>query len=122
VKRLALRHAQDLGRKIEELTAIRNTVLKLAQHCGGDESPAEMSGYCLFCIQVIVLEIHTTPPRVALHIGIFTFAMHLYCRIGYGLLRRISLHFAGASAAVPSCLGRGINKSFPTNAQLTFGA
>jgi hypothetical protein len=28
VKRLALCHAQDLERKIEELTAIRNTVLR----------------------------------------------------------------------------------------------
>jgi MerR family transcriptional regulator, copper efflux regulator len=39
VKRLALRHVEALDRKIEELTAIRNTVFELAEHCRGDERP-----------------------------------------------------------------------------------
>jgi MerR family copper efflux transcriptional regulator len=39
VKRLALRHVRDLERKVEELSAIRNTLLELAKHCRGDERP-----------------------------------------------------------------------------------
>jgi MerR family copper efflux transcriptional regulator len=39
VKKLALRHVEQLDRKIDELTAIRNAVLELARHCRGDERP-----------------------------------------------------------------------------------
>ena|SRR6266511_75892 len=39
VKRLALRHVDDLNRKIAELTTIRNVILELANKCRGDERP-----------------------------------------------------------------------------------
>ncbi|VWX61973.1 DNA-binding transcriptional activator of copper-responsive regulon genes [Burkholderiales bacterium 8X] len=39
VKRIALAHASDLGRKIEELTAMRRTLEHLADCCHGDERP-----------------------------------------------------------------------------------
>ena len=39
VKRLALGHVEDLNRKIEELAAIRNALLELAQKCRGDDRP-----------------------------------------------------------------------------------
>ena len=39
VKKLALRHVAALGRKIAELTAIRNTVATLAEQCHGDHRP-----------------------------------------------------------------------------------
>lgn len=39
VKRLALRHVDDLDRKIAELTRIRNVILELANKCRGDERP-----------------------------------------------------------------------------------
>jgi len=39
VKRLALAHVADLDRKIAELTAVRNTIADLAQHCRGDRRP-----------------------------------------------------------------------------------
>lgn len=39
VKRLALRHVEDLDRKIAELAAIRNVLLVLAQKCRGDDRP-----------------------------------------------------------------------------------
>jgi len=39
VKKLALRHVEQLDRKIRELMTIRNVVLELARHCRGDERP-----------------------------------------------------------------------------------
>ncbi len=39
VKRLALRHVDDLNHKIGELTKIRNVILELANKCRGDERP-----------------------------------------------------------------------------------
>lgn len=39
VKRLALRHIDDLDRKIAELTIIKKALLHLAQKCRGDDRP-----------------------------------------------------------------------------------
>lgn len=39
VKKFALRHVEDVNRKIAELTAIRNVLLELAQKCRGDDRP-----------------------------------------------------------------------------------
>jgi len=39
VKRLALRHAAGLERKISELEAMRRTLVELARHCHGDHRP-----------------------------------------------------------------------------------
>jgi Cu(I)-responsive transcriptional regulator len=39
VKRLALRHAPDLERKISELEAMRRSLMDLAHHCHGDQRP-----------------------------------------------------------------------------------
>ena len=39
VKRLALRHVEDLDRKIAELTSIRDVIKRLAHKCHGDERP-----------------------------------------------------------------------------------
>lgn len=39
VKRVALAHAEDLQRKAEALTALRNTLVDLAERCHGDERP-----------------------------------------------------------------------------------
>lgn len=39
VKQLALRHARQLEQKIEEMQAMRATLVELAQHCHGDEAP-----------------------------------------------------------------------------------
>lgn len=39
VKRLALRHVTELDRKIAEMTAIRNTIATLAEHCHGNDRP-----------------------------------------------------------------------------------
>ena len=39
VKRLALRHVQDLDAKITEMQAMRRTLVDLAHHCHGDQRP-----------------------------------------------------------------------------------
>jgi MerR family copper efflux transcriptional regulator len=39
VKALALAHVAELNRKIEELTALRDTLGELVQHCQGDHRP-----------------------------------------------------------------------------------
>jgi MerR family copper efflux transcriptional regulator len=39
VKALALRHIDELNRKIAELTALRDTLGELAEHCQGDHRP-----------------------------------------------------------------------------------
>ena len=39
VKALAGRHVEDLDRRIEELTALRDTLQHLMGHCHGDERP-----------------------------------------------------------------------------------
>jgi Cu(I)-responsive transcriptional regulator len=39
VKRLALKHVAELGRKIEELESMRATLADLATHCHGDSRP-----------------------------------------------------------------------------------
>lgn len=39
VKRLALKHVVELDRKLEELTAIRNTIAELAKRCNGNDRP-----------------------------------------------------------------------------------
>lgn len=39
VKRLALKHVVELDRKLEELTAIRNTIAELARRCNGNDRP-----------------------------------------------------------------------------------
>jgi Cu(I)-responsive transcriptional regulator len=39
VKSLAMRHVEDIDRKIAELQGMRHTVLKLAEQCHGDARP-----------------------------------------------------------------------------------
>ena len=39
VKRLALEHVADLDRKIAELGLMRQTLMRLAEHCHGDHRP-----------------------------------------------------------------------------------
>ncbi|UUY10686.1 Cu(I)-responsive transcriptional regulator [Pseudomonas sp. J452] len=39
VKALALRHIDELNRKITELSALRDTLGELAEHCQGDHRP-----------------------------------------------------------------------------------
>lgn len=39
VKRLALKHVEELDRKIAELQAMRRTLVDLAEHCHGDHRP-----------------------------------------------------------------------------------
>lgn len=39
VKKLALRHVEELDLKIREMQAMRRTLVQLAQHCHGDERP-----------------------------------------------------------------------------------
>jgi MerR family copper efflux transcriptional regulator len=39
VKRLALRHVEDLDRRIEEMQAMRRSLAELARHCHGDNRP-----------------------------------------------------------------------------------
>lgn len=39
VKALALAHVEELNRKITELTALRDTLGELVQHCQGDHRP-----------------------------------------------------------------------------------
>lgn len=39
VKALALAHVDELNRKIAELTALRDTLSELVQHCQGDHRP-----------------------------------------------------------------------------------
>jgi len=39
VKKLARAHADDLGRKIEEMQAMQQTLLDLARRCHGDDRP-----------------------------------------------------------------------------------
>jgi len=39
VKRLALTHIEELSRRIEELTDMRDTLRHLAEHCRGDGRP-----------------------------------------------------------------------------------
>jgi MerR family copper efflux transcriptional regulator len=39
VKALALAHVEELNRKIAELTALRDTLDELVQHCQGDHRP-----------------------------------------------------------------------------------
>ena len=39
VKALALAHVDNLNRKIAELTALRDTLSELVQHCQGDQRP-----------------------------------------------------------------------------------
>jgi len=39
VKALALAHVEELNRKIAELTALRDTLGELVQHCQGDHRP-----------------------------------------------------------------------------------
>ena len=39
VKKLALNHVAALDRRIAEMTAIRNTIAELAEHCRGDHRP-----------------------------------------------------------------------------------
>jgi Cu(I)-responsive transcriptional regulator len=39
VKRVAMKHAGDLGRKIAELEAMRRALVDLARHCRGDHRP-----------------------------------------------------------------------------------
>lgn len=40
VKRIALSHAADLDRRIEEMTAMKRTLERLAKSCHGDHRPA----------------------------------------------------------------------------------
>ena len=39
VKRLALRHVEDLDRRIAEMQSMRRTLAELAKHCHGDGRP-----------------------------------------------------------------------------------
>jgi MerR family transcriptional regulator, copper efflux regulator len=39
VKRLAMKHVDELDRKIAELQAMRRTLVDLAEHCHGDQRP-----------------------------------------------------------------------------------
>ena len=39
VKKLALEHVAELDAKIDEMQAMRRTLVNLAQHCHGDERP-----------------------------------------------------------------------------------
>lgn len=39
VKEIALRHVEGLTKRIDELTEMRDTVLKRAEHCAGDDRP-----------------------------------------------------------------------------------
>jgi MerR family copper efflux transcriptional regulator len=39
VKRLALKHVEELDRKIAEMQAMRRTLVDLAEHCHGDHRP-----------------------------------------------------------------------------------
>jgi len=39
VKRIALAHAQDLDRRIEEMTAMKSTLMRLASCCEGNQRP-----------------------------------------------------------------------------------
>ena len=39
VKRLALKHVEELDRRIEEMHAMRRTLVDLAKHCHGDDRP-----------------------------------------------------------------------------------
>ena len=39
VKRLAMKHVEELDAKITELQAMRRTLMDLAQHCHGDHRP-----------------------------------------------------------------------------------
>jgi MerR family transcriptional regulator, copper efflux regulator len=39
VKRLAMKHVQDLDAKIAEMQAMRRTLVDLAEHCHGDHRP-----------------------------------------------------------------------------------
>ena len=39
VKRLAMKHVEELDAKIQEMQAMRRTLVELAQHCHGDERP-----------------------------------------------------------------------------------
>lgn len=39
VKRVALQHAADLQRRIEEMQAMKRTLEQLASHCNGDDRP-----------------------------------------------------------------------------------
>ncbi|MEW6099673.1 MAG: Cu(I)-responsive transcriptional regulator [Pseudomonadota bacterium] len=39
VKRVALQHAADLQRRIEEMQAMKHTLEQLATHCNGDDRP-----------------------------------------------------------------------------------
>ena len=60
VKRVALEHADDLQRKIAELTAMREALLELADACAGDQHPEcpilrDLAG--------------TTPHMLAGHVG-----------------------------------------------------
>ena len=53
VKRLALKHVQDLDAKIAELQAMRDALFHLAEHCHGDERPncpiLEQLAHCEHC-------------------------------------------------------------------------
>ncbi|MDX5373965.1 MAG: Cu(I)-responsive transcriptional regulator [Pseudomonadaceae bacterium] len=51
VKALALAHVDELNRKIGELTALRDTLSELVQHCQGDHRPdcpilRDLEGQC----------------------------------------------------------------------------
>ncbi|PYC27428.1 Cu(I)-responsive transcriptional regulator [Pseudomonas alcaligenes] len=51
VKALALAHVDELNRKIAELTALRDTLSELVQHCQGDHRPdcpilRDLEGQC----------------------------------------------------------------------------
>lgn len=39
VKAVALGHVEDLNRRIEEMTEMRDTLMHLAHHCAGDHRP-----------------------------------------------------------------------------------
>jgi MerR family copper efflux transcriptional regulator len=39
VKRIALQHAADLQRRIDEMQAMKHTLEQLAEHCHGDDRP-----------------------------------------------------------------------------------
>lgn len=39
VKRIALQHAADLQRRIDEMQAMKRTLEQLAEHCHGDDRP-----------------------------------------------------------------------------------
>jgi Cu(I)-responsive transcriptional regulator len=39
VKRLAMKHVEDLDAKITEMQAMRRALVKLAEHCHGDQRP-----------------------------------------------------------------------------------